>query len=75
METSSEIIKAAGGVREVARLLNLDWKTVHNWTRVGRRIPPSIWLEFISLPEARCKGIGLNELAQHVSRSVKRGAA
>ena len=43
MESARDIIEAIGGVRVVATKLDETWKTVHNWTRPGRRIPARYW--------------------------------
>jgi len=63
METPKDIVDKVGGVRELARSLGRNWKSVHNWTRPGRRIPAEVWPSVAALPAAKKNKITLSVLA------------
>jgi hypothetical protein len=63
MATSRTLIEKLGGVRVVAAHVNEHWKTVHNWTRPGRRIPASFWFSILEMPEAGRSGISAKDFS------------
>ena len=76
METSRDIINKLGGVRTVADGLGESWKTVHNWTRPGRKIPARFWLSVDRLAKATSADVSIGQLEHHVaSQDEEHGAA